>query len=115
MFIYLLYPLFNLFTAGVYISGPVWGLIVDRVGPGMPLFSASILLLVGYMGLKQLYDGGIGDDATVSSLNFTLLIVCNALTGLGGCAGIASATNATAKSFPSALVRALLFSLFVLT
>ena len=67
------------------------------------------------MGLKQMYDDDIGNDATVSSLDFTLPVVCNALTGLGGCAGIASATNATVKSFPSALVHALLFSLSVMT
>ena len=98
--------------AGVYVSGPVWSLIVDHVGPGMLLFSVSIL--VGYMGLKQMYDDGIGNDTTVLSLNFTLPVVCNALTGLGGCAGITSAMNATAKSFPSTLIHALLFLLSVM-
>ncbi|KAG8220377.1 major facilitator superfamily domain-containing protein [Butyriboletus roseoflavus] len=86
---------------GVYTSGPVWGRIVDRKGPRIPLIGASICLFVGYLGIKQMYDDGIGNDATVSVLHFALLVTCGFMTGLGGNAGLGAAINTTAKSFPS--------------
>ncbi|KAH0839347.1 major facilitator superfamily domain-containing protein [Lanmaoa asiatica] len=86
---------------GVYTSGPVWGRIVDTKGPRIPLIGASICLLVGYLGIKQMYDDGIGNGATVSTLHLTLLVVCGFMTGLGGNAGLGAAVNTTAKSFPS--------------
>lgn len=96
---------------GVSTSGFVWGRIVDHKGPRIPLFSASILLLIGYMGLKQMYDDGVGTAATVSTLHLILLVVCSIMTGLGSSAGICAAMNATAKSFPSTAVRVLSFLL----
>ncbi|KAG9309730.1 major facilitator superfamily domain-containing protein [Chiua virens] len=87
---------------GVYTSGPAWGRIVDRKGPRIPLIGASICLLVGYFGIKQMYDDGIGNGATVSALHFTLLVACGFLTGMGGNAGLGAAINTTAKSFPPA-------------
>ena len=92
---------------GVYTSGPVWGRIVDRKGPRIPLIGASVCLLVGYLGIKQMYDDGIGNGATVSPLHFTLLVACGFMTGLGGNAGLGAAMNTTAKSFPSSAVRIL--------
>ena len=92
---------------GVSLSGPVWGRIVDRKGPRIPLIGACISLLVGYLGIKQMYDDGIGDGATVSSLHFTLLVVCGFLTGSGSNAGFGAAINTTAKSFPASAVRTL--------
>ena len=92
---------------GVNISGPVWGRIVDRKGPRIPLIGASIFLLVGYSGIKQMYDDGIGNGTTVSPLHIVLLVVCGFMTGLGGNAGLSAALNTTAKSFPFSAVRAL--------
>ncbi|KAF8550215.1 MFS general substrate transporter [Imleria badia] len=86
---------------GVSIFGPVWGRIVDRKGPRIPLIGASICLFVGYLGIKQMYDDGIGDGATVSPLHLVLLVMCSFMTGLGGNAGSAAAVNTTAKSFPA--------------
>ncbi|KAF8120704.1 major facilitator superfamily domain-containing protein [Boletus edulis] len=85
---------------GVYTSGPVWGRIVDHKGPRIPLIGASICLLVGYLGIKRMYDDGIGNAATVSPLHLALLVVCSFMTGLGGNAGLGAAMNTTAKSFP---------------
>lgn len=89
---------------GVYTSGPVWGRIVDRKGPRIPLIGASICLFVGYIGIRQMYDDGIGDGATVSPLHLVLLVMCSFMTGLGGNAGLGAAMNTTAKSFPASAV-----------
>ncbi|KAH0832921.1 major facilitator superfamily domain-containing protein [Lanmaoa asiatica] len=88
-------------NAGVSISGLVWGRIIDSKGPRIPFISAAICLLVGYLGIKQMYDDGIGNDATVSTLHLVLLVVCSFMTGSGGSAGAGAAINMTAKSFPS--------------
>ncbi|KAG6375350.1 major facilitator superfamily domain-containing protein [Boletus reticuloceps] len=85
---------------GVYTSGPVWGRIVDHKGPRIPLIGASICLLVGYLGIKQMYDDGVGSAATVSPLHLASLVACSFMTGLGGNAGLGAAMNTTAKSFP---------------
>ena len=90
---------------GVYTSGPIWGRIVDQKGPRIPLIGAAICLLVGYLGIKQMYDDGVGDGSTVSALHFTLLIVCGYMSGLGSQAGLSAAMNTTAKSFLSSSVR----------
>ena len=92
---------------GGYISGPFWGRIVDRKGPRIPLISASICHFVGYMGIRRMYDDGVGNGSTVSALHFALLVVCSFMTGSGGAAGCGAAINATAKSFPSSYVRSL--------
>jgi hypothetical protein len=89
---------------GVNTSGPVWGRIVDHKGPRIPLIGASICLLVGYLGIKQMYDDGVGNGTTVSPLHFTLLVVCGFMTGSGGNAGLSAAINTTAKSFPYSAV-----------
>ncbi|KAI9566752.1 major facilitator superfamily domain-containing protein [Boletus coccyginus] len=86
---------------GVYACGPLWGRIIDRKGPRIPLISASIFLLIGYLGIKQIYDDGIGNGTTVSPVHFALLVVCGFMTGSGGNAGLNAAMNTTAKSFPS--------------
>ncbi|KIJ21221.1 hypothetical protein PAXINDRAFT_165940 [Paxillus involutus ATCC 200175] len=85
---------------GGNVSGLVWGRIVDIKGPRIPLIAAFTFLLIGYSGIKKMYDDGIGDAATVSALHFAVLVLCGFMTGLGGTAGMAAALNATAKSFP---------------
>lgn len=87
------------------ISSPVWGRIVDRKGPRIPLIWASFFLFIGYLGIKKMYDDGTDDGLTVSTLHLTLLVACGFIMGLGSHAGISAAINATAKSFPSSSVR----------
>ncbi|KAI5997364.1 hypothetical protein EDC04DRAFT_2612588 [Pisolithus marmoratus] len=47
-------------NAGVYVSGPIWGRIVDSRGPRIPLTGAFLCFLVGYSGIKlRLFRGHI--------------------------------------------------------
>ncbi|KAL4067164.1 major facilitator superfamily domain-containing protein [Scleroderma yunnanense] len=85
---------------GVYVSGPIWGRIVDVQGPRIPLTGAFVCLLVGYTGIKRIYDDGIGPGTSISPVHFAVLIICALLTGLGAVGGLQSALSTTAKSFP---------------
>ncbi|KAI5985529.1 major facilitator superfamily domain-containing protein [Pisolithus albus] len=88
-------------NVGVFASGPIWGRIVDSRGPRIPLIGAFLCFLAGYTGIKRMYDAGTDSGTSISAAHFTLLVVCGLLTGLGANAGIASAINTTAKSFPA--------------
>ncbi|KIJ58859.1 hypothetical protein HYDPIDRAFT_33771 [Hydnomerulius pinastri MD-312] len=92
-------------NVGVYSYGPVWGRILDLRGPRIPFIGASIYLLLGYSGIKRIYDDGVGGRTTVSALHFAVLVVCGFMAGLGGNAGLGAVVNATAKSFPDTAVR----------
>ncbi|KAL1688246.1 major facilitator superfamily domain-containing protein [Schizophyllum commune] len=83
-------------NVGVYASAPLWGKLVDARGPKPGFICAFVLLLVGYMGIKILYDAGIAADGLV----FAALIACGTATGAGGNAGNSSGVNAVARSFP---------------
>ncbi|KAI6160927.1 major facilitator superfamily domain-containing protein [Pisolithus thermaeus] len=85
---------------GIYVSGPIWGRIVDSRGPRIPLTTAFVCFLVGYAGMKRMYDEGTDSGTSISPAHFALLVICSLLTGLGANAGLASAVNSTAKSFP---------------
>ncbi|THU96907.1 MFS general substrate transporter [Dendrothele bispora CBS 962.96] len=88
-------------NVGVYLSGPFWGSIVDKRGPRIPLLSAFLLLLIGYSGIRLIYDGGIPESSqSLPTILLGLLIMFSFMTGMGGNAGLASAINSTAKSFP---------------
>ncbi|KAI5985531.1 major facilitator superfamily domain-containing protein [Pisolithus albus] len=87
-------------NAGVSVSGPIWGRIVDNRGPQIPLMGAFVFSLIGYAGMKRMYDEGTGSGISISSAHFVLLMVCSLLTGLGAHAGVVAAVNTTAKSFP---------------
>ncbi|KAF8075789.1 major facilitator superfamily domain-containing protein [Lyophyllum atratum] len=88
-------------NVGVYSSGPIWGRIVDLRGPRILLASAFVLLLSGYSGIRYIFDSGIPTSSTtLSTLSFCVLVVCGFMTGAGGNAGLTSAVNSTAKSFP---------------
>ncbi|KAF8833775.1 hypothetical protein BDN67DRAFT_683081 [Paxillus ammoniavirescens] len=44
---------------------------MDTKGPRIPLIGAFTLPLVGYSGIKKMYDDGVvGDAATVSTVHF---------------------------------------------
>ncbi|PPQ80753.1 hypothetical protein CVT26_006964 [Gymnopilus dilepis] len=88
-------------NVGVYASGPVWGRIIDKRGPRIPLTGAFLFLLGGYSGIRYLYDGGIPTGKnTISTLTFCALVVFGFMTGAGGNGGLTSAVNSTAKTFP---------------
>ncbi len=95
--------LVNVPPVGVYSSGPIWGRIVDARGPRIAMAGAFFLLLIGYGGMKHMYDTGDG----ASTVTFVLLLMFGYMTGSGGNAGLSGAVNATAKSFPEALVSVL--------
>jgi len=88
----------------VYGSGLVWGKIVDSRGPRPLLVSAFFLLLCGYIGIRRLFDGGLDDADHLSRARLVLLVLCGFCTGLGGCAGMISAMNTSAKTFPDKAV-----------
>lgn len=88
---------------GVYVFGPVWGRIADAKGTRIPLIGAFISLLVGYMGIKRMYDDGIGSGSSISPVHFAILVLCALLTGFGAIGGLSSALSTTAKSFPQSL------------
>ncbi|KAL1719424.1 major facilitator superfamily domain-containing protein [Schizophyllum commune] len=83
-------------NVGVYASAPLWGKLVDARGPKPGFICAFVLLLVGYMGIKILYDASIAADGLI----FAALIACGTATGAGGNAGNSSGVNAVARSFP---------------
>ncbi|KAI0092889.1 major facilitator superfamily domain-containing protein [Irpex rosettiformis] len=86
---------------GVYSTAPIWGRIVDTKGPKPLLVLGFVSLLIGYNGIRFFYDAGLPEGVTdLSLIAFCTLVVCSFLTGIGGNGGLASAMNATAKSFP---------------
>ncbi|KAH7890307.1 major facilitator superfamily domain-containing protein [Phlebopus sp. FC_14] len=87
-------------SVGTSTSGPVWGRIVDLKGPRIPLMGAFTCLLLGYSGIKRIYDHGVGDSASIPMFHLTALVLCVFMVGWGCNAGLISAVNTTAKSFP---------------
>ncbi|KAI3610638.1 mfs transporter [Moniliophthora roreri] len=88
-------------SVGLYLSGPFWGKIVDSHGPKAPLLSAFVLHLVGYSGIRAIYDRGLPEGTkSLSHLMIFLLVLCSFMTGVGGNAGMCSGINTTARSFP---------------
>ncbi|KAH7343585.1 major facilitator superfamily domain-containing protein [Rhizoctonia solani] len=88
---------------GVYCSGPLWGKVVDARGPRIPLLVAFVLISFGYGGIRAFYTGAITMSET-SAARFNggvaALFFFSLCTGMAGSAGITSAMNSAAKSFP---------------
>ena len=80
------------------------GKIVDARGPRLLLIAAFILLLAGYSGIRDIFDAGLDNAAELSRVRLFLLVLCSFITGVGGHAGMASAMNTTARSFPDNFV-----------
>jgi MFS family permease len=95
---------FNITLVGVYMTGPFVGRIVDAKGPRPLLIAAFIFLLSGYSGIRGIFDAGLGDATKLSKLHLVLLVVCSFITGVGAHAGMASAMNTTARTFPDHFV-----------
>ncbi|GAA5908174.1 uncharacterized protein JCM6883_004295 [Sporobolomyces salmoneus] len=87
-------------NAGVYLSGPFVGILVDRRGPRSMLSFAALVLFFGYLGLKLLYDGG--REGLYDRVGIWGLAFCQLMTGIGGSAGLASGVKATSQSFAKA-------------
>ncbi|GAA6047344.1 hypothetical protein JCM3770_001898 [Rhodotorula araucariae] len=87
-------------NAGVYLSGPVIGALVDKRGSQVVLVLAGGCLLVGYLGLASLYAGGL--DGLFATAGVPALAICQFLTGTGSSAGISAALKATSQSFAKA-------------
>ncbi|GAA5850222.1 hypothetical protein JCM8547_001048 [Rhodosporidiobolus lusitaniae] len=87
-------------NAGVYLSGPLIGLVVDRRGPRIVLLLAAACSGLGYFGLHLLYDSG--PDGLYQLVGLPGLSLCQVLTGVGGSAGLAAAVKATSLSFSKA-------------
>ena len=68
------------------------------------LVAASILLFTGYTGLRRYFDAGPSNDGNLPLFSLIAMSVFSFMTGVGGNAGLTSATNATAKSFPDYMV-----------
>ena len=85
-------------------TGPFVGKVVDAKGPRPLLIAAFIFLLSGYTGIRGVFDAGLGEEAKLSELHLVLLVTCSFITGVGGHAGMASAMNTTAKTFPDHFV-----------
>ncbi|CAE6404215.1 unnamed protein product [Rhizoctonia solani] len=83
---------------GVYFFAPISGWIVDRRGPKIPLFVASVLLFLGYGGISFLLSNTIPQVNIPNSWPLTPLVsaltLCSFATGVAGSAGIISAMNA---------------------
>lgn len=96
----------------MYGSAPLWGRFVDLRGPRIPFLSAFLLLLTGYYGIRHIYDQGLSrGQVTVPNATFILLVLFGFASGSGGNAGITSAINSTAKSFPDSAVSDVVFIL----
>ena len=79
---------------------------MDTEGPRILLAGAFLFLLIGYSGIRYLYDSGLPPNTpTLSILGFCGLVAFTYLTGSGGNAGLVSAVNSTAKTFPDQAVR----------
>jgi MFS family permease len=97
-------PFSNFILAGVYLTGPFLGKIVDTRGPRPLLITAFLVLLSGYSGIRRIFNAGLGEEAELGWLHLAILSFCSFITGLGGHAGMSSAMNTTAKSFPDSFV-----------
>ena len=96
------------FTVGVYGTAPLWGKLVDAKGPRILLVIGFVFLLSGYLGIRHFYDAGLPEGVPdLSVFAFGALVLCGFMTGIGGNGGLASAMNATAKSWPDRAVCAL--------
>lgn len=78
---------------GLYISGPLWGLWVDKHGPHAAVMTGALLVLAGYGFLARAYAGEWKDTSV------GVLAVFPFLTGLGNSAALSGAMNAQAKSW----------------
>lgn len=85
---------------GVYTSGPVWGVFIDRRGPRGVLVCAAGLVAAGYGGVRWIYLTQ-GTSEKASSETVWALAACMLMTGYAASAGLNASVNTVARSFPS--------------
>lgn len=91
-------------TVGVYGSSPFAGKLADSRGPRVSLALSFFLLLIGYLGIKTVYDASEDNTEPAGSGKLFTLILFELISGIGGMAGYCAALNAVAKSFPNKIV-----------
>ncbi|KAK4054917.1 hypothetical protein OIV83_000841 [Microbotryomycetes sp. JL201] len=84
-------------NAGVYLSGPSLGMVVDRRGCRLVLSIAAATLFMGYLMLHAIYVGG--ETGPYRNWGLTGLVIGELLTGVGSSAGLGAAVNGVSKSF----------------
>lgn len=85
-------------NAGVYMSGPFVGLVVDRAGPPACLLLAAVCLLLGYGTVSSIYDQG-RDAGPYAAFGLAGLCAAQFVAGIGGSAALSASINGVAKSF----------------
>ena len=91
-------------TVGVYGSAPFAGKLADSRGPQASLTLSFFLLLIGYLGIKAVYDASEDNTEPAGSGTLFTLILFELLSGMGSDAGYFGALNTVAKSFPNKIV-----------
>ncbi|KAG0305387.1 hypothetical protein BGZ98_004221 [Dissophora globulifera] len=81
---------------GLFLSGPLFGRLVDQRGPRTVGLFAAGLLMVGYAGLAMTYSG------TFSPLGFFTAFFFLILIGMGSQAGYMTSVSTNAHNFQSA-------------
>lgn len=98
-------PPFFQSPAGTYGTGPFHGKLVDARGPRPSLAMGFFSLLIGYMGIKAIFDIGLKDGQEQAPTAIVILLIfCGFLTGSGGSGATSGSLNTVAKSFPEHLV-----------
>jgi MFS family permease len=79
--------------------------MADRRGPKGLLTIGFTFLLLGYMGIRTIYNMGVPEDGELPAWRFYALVLCSFLTGVGGNGGLCSSLNTASKSFTDRTVR----------
>ena len=88
----------------MYGSAPFAGRLADSRGPRVSLTLSFILLLIGYLGIKAVYDASEDNTEPAGGGTLSTLILFELLSGIGSDTGYSAALNTVAKSFPNKIV-----------